>query len=75
MLGCVHRLEPSAKEQTGPAFTSRGPQSGLASGACDQGRYKGAPGKDPVLGTRCSLVAVLRLSIILSLNLYLVSEV
>ena len=36
---------------------------------------KELPGKDPALGIRYSLVAVLRLSIILSLNLYFVSEV
>ena len=75
MLGCVHRLEPSAKEQTGPAFTSRGPHQGWLQGPVTRAGAQELPGKDPALGIRYSLVAVLRLSIILSLNLYFVSEV
>ena len=99
MLGYVHRLEPSAKEQTGPALHPEAHSQGWLQGpvtwagakelpghpeAHSQGWLQGPvtragaqelPGKDPALGIRCSLVAVLRLSIILSLNLYFVSEV
>ena len=44
MLGCVHRLEPSAKEQTGPAFTSRGPHQGWLQGPVTWAGAKELPG-------------------------------
>ena len=75
MLGCVHRLEPSAKEQTGPALHPETHSQGWLQGPVTRAGAQELPGKDPELGIRCSLVAVLRLSIILSLNLYFVSEV
>lgn len=59
----VLRLHPEAHNQ------------GRLQGPVTRAGAKKLPGKDPVLGIRCSLVAVLRLSVILSLNLYFVSEV
>lgn len=48
---------------------------GWLQGPVTRADAKDPRGKDPALGIRCSLVAVLRLSITLSLNLYFVSEV